>query len=299
MDSIGKIVLLLLFIKFTPNAFSKEIPKFRVSTIYHEPFVMRGDNNVGFKGLLIDMLSKLSERLNFTVEYKLATDETFGRVNANGTWSGIIGEVINGKAEIGLAALTMNSMRMRVVKFSIPFMTTGISAIGKGDVFASIEDDPNKILKLAQEGKVQFGIMEGGATKNFFQITTNPLYQNIYKEMQKNPEGFVSTYEQALSKVRSYVEKPFAFFGEKSLFDYYAGKPPCDLKVLTYHPFNVVHYSVAFPINISNEVFDGFNIALSDLLSDGSIQTLKRKYYIHNQCKMFCMHLPEQTVTTE
>jgi len=290
MYSSHVIVILLFFIKCTPLA---DKPKYVVSTMYFEPFVMKGDNNVGFKGLLIDMLSGIADKLNFTVEYKLATDETFGRVNANGTWSGIIGEIVNGRADIGLAALTMNSMRMRVIKFSIPFMTTGIAAIGKGDVFASIEDDPDKILKLAQQNKVQFGIMEGGATKNFFQQSTNPLYKNIYKEMQKNPEGFVSTYEQALAKVRSYVEKPYAFFGEKSLFDYYAGKPPCDLKVLTYHSLNVVHYSVAFKVNISNQFFDQFNIALADMLSDGTIQTLKRKYYIHNQCKMFCMNLPE------
>ena len=46
---------------------------------------------------------------------------------AFGHWSGIVGELVRHEADIGVASLTISSVRQKAVDFSTPFMNLGIS----------------------------------------------------------------------------------------------------------------------------------------------------------------------------
>ncbi len=47
--------------------------------------------------------------------------------DAFGHWSGIVGELVRHEADIGVASLTISSVRQKAVDFSTPFMNLGIS----------------------------------------------------------------------------------------------------------------------------------------------------------------------------
>ena len=105
-----------------------------VVTVLNPPFVMirnDGEDKERYEGFAIDLLDELTEVIGFDYNIKLADDAKYGAMDANGTWDGIIGEVIAGRADLGVADLMITSKRAHVVDYSLPFMTTGIGILVK------------------------------------------------------------------------------------------------------------------------------------------------------------------------
>ncbi len=48
-------------------------------------------------------------------------------LDAQGHWSGIVGELVRREADIGVASLTISMVRETAIDFSAPFMNLGIS----------------------------------------------------------------------------------------------------------------------------------------------------------------------------
>uniref|UniRef100_A0A0K0CTY1 Glutamate receptor 1 n=1 Tax=Angiostrongylus cantonensis TaxID=6313 RepID=A0A0K0CTY1_ANGCA len=114
----------------------------RVVTVWVAPFVMtkrecleqnnrtecQGNNK--YEGYCIDLLKLLADRIEgFNFEVYLV-DKTGSRL-PDGNWDGMMGDLLNGRADVAVASLTINQERERVVDFSKPFMTTGISIMIK------------------------------------------------------------------------------------------------------------------------------------------------------------------------
>ena len=88
--------------------------------------------NDQFEGFVVDLAQELGRELNFLFEIHIVKDGQYGSSNAKtGEWNGMIGEVIRGEADIAVADLAVNSERERVVDFTYPFMSTGISILYK------------------------------------------------------------------------------------------------------------------------------------------------------------------------
>ena len=51
----------------------------------------------------------------------MAPDGQYGEMDENGTWNGIMGELVNRKADIGIGAITMLADRESVIDFTVPF----------------------------------------------------------------------------------------------------------------------------------------------------------------------------------
>ncbi|CAG0881431.1 unnamed protein product [Darwinula stevensoni] len=102
----------------------------RITAIHTPPFVyVRNDSGlVRFEGFLVDVVNHLSQTLNFTYEYRIVADGKFGSQNENGSWNGIVGEVMNGKADLGLANLARSMERETVVHF--PSVDVAIERMG-------------------------------------------------------------------------------------------------------------------------------------------------------------------------
>uniref|UniRef100_A0A3P8SPI1 Glutamate receptor n=1 Tax=Amphiprion percula TaxID=161767 RepID=A0A3P8SPI1_AMPPE len=72
---------------------------------------------------------EIADILKFSFKIKLVDDGLYGAPEANGSWTGMVGELINRKADLAVAGFTITSEREKVIDFSKPFMTLGISIL--------------------------------------------------------------------------------------------------------------------------------------------------------------------------
>ncbi|XP_039523471.1 glutamate receptor ionotropic, kainate 1 isoform X5 [Pimephales promelas] len=106
-----------------------------VTTILENPYVMykKSDKalygNDRFEGYCLDLLKELSNILGFTYEVKLVSDGKYGAQNDKGEWNGMVRELIDHIADLAVAPLTITYVREKVIDFSKPFMTLGISIL--------------------------------------------------------------------------------------------------------------------------------------------------------------------------
>ncbi|XP_036132337.1 glutamate receptor ionotropic, kainate 4 [Molossus molossus] len=106
-----------------------------VTTILENPYLMLKGNhqemegNDRYEGFCVDMLEELAEILRFSYRIRLVGDGVYGVPEANGTWTGMVGELIARKADLAVAGLTITAEREKVIDFSKPFMTLGISIL--------------------------------------------------------------------------------------------------------------------------------------------------------------------------
>ncbi|XP_035390147.1 glutamate receptor ionotropic, kainate 1 [Electrophorus electricus] len=106
-----------------------------VTTILEHPYVMykKSDKplygNDRFEGYCLDLLKELSNILGFSYEVKLVSDGKYGAQNDKGEWNGMVRELIDHVADLAVAPLTITYVREKVIDFSKPFMTLGISIL--------------------------------------------------------------------------------------------------------------------------------------------------------------------------
>ncbi|CAH1778408.1 unnamed protein product [Owenia fusiformis] len=111
----------------------------RVTTILTPPYASlreqdaTEDQYVGndrYEGYCIELAAELAAHVGFKYEIIPVADEKYGAVE-NGTWNGMVGELIDKVADMAIAPLTISSQRERVIDFSKPFMSLGISIMIK------------------------------------------------------------------------------------------------------------------------------------------------------------------------
>ncbi|XP_020799514.1 glutamate [NMDA] receptor subunit 1 [Drosophila serrata] len=91
------------------------------------------------RGYCIDLLIELSKRINFTYDLALSPDGQFGHYilrNHSGMtlrkeWTGLMGELVNERADMIVAPLTINPERAEYIEFSKPFKYQGITILEK------------------------------------------------------------------------------------------------------------------------------------------------------------------------
>ncbi|KAG8506894.1 Glutamate receptor ionotropic, kainate 3 [Galemys pyrenaicus] len=114
-----------------PLSLSQPLP----SVLQEEPFVMfrKSDRtlfgNDRFEGYCIDLLKELSHILGFSYEIRLVEDGKYGAQDDKGQWNGMIKELIDHKADLAVAPLTITHVREKAIDFSKPFMTLGVSIL--------------------------------------------------------------------------------------------------------------------------------------------------------------------------
>ena len=86
-------------------------------------------------GYEISIIEAMAERCGFTLAYHRPYDGEWGNIKKKGNqsyWSGIVGEVVYNRADIGMSAITIQQSRCKVVTPSVGYGTEGIQMYAPG-----------------------------------------------------------------------------------------------------------------------------------------------------------------------
>ncbi|KAI8493781.1 hypothetical protein Bbelb_287020 [Branchiostoma belcheri] len=164
--------------------------RLRAVTILEAPYMMKKENEKGeleFSGFVKDIVDQLSENMRFEYEMYVVRDGTYGTLTENGTWTGLIGEVIEGRADVAFAPVTISSEREQVVDFTNPFMDLGAGLLLKKpitegtNVFAFLEPFRSTVWYRCNVGKDDY---DNDAKFNF----TNSLWLTYWSIVRKGGE---------------------------------------------------------------------------------------------------------------
>ncbi|KAF8062078.1 Glutamate receptor [Scenedesmus sp. PABB004] len=101
----------------------------RVLAADRPPLVFIDDTAGGapiFRGYLVDLLPTLLQHAGLQLAYDVtAFTGSGGTLGANGTWSGVMGQLTSGRADLALFPLTLTSQRATAIAHTEPFMDDG------------------------------------------------------------------------------------------------------------------------------------------------------------------------------
>ncbi|XP_017012821.2 glutamate receptor ionotropic, kainate 2 [Drosophila takahashii] len=108
-----------------------------------EPEGQHFEGNERFEGYAVDLMYKLGEICKFHFNFEPVKDNKYGSYDpVTDEWDGIIRQLIDNNAQIGICDLTITQARRTVVDFTVPFMQLGISILSykkappKADIYA-------------------------------------------------------------------------------------------------------------------------------------------------------------------
>uniref|UniRef100_A0A672NB84 Glutamate receptor n=1 Tax=Sinocyclocheilus grahami TaxID=75366 RepID=A0A672NB84_SINGR len=105
----------------------------KVVTLLEEPFVMVAENILGqpkrYKGFSIDVLDALAKILGFKYDMYQVADGKYGSPQANGSWNGLIGELMGKRADVAISAITITPDRENVVDFSKRYLDYSVGIL--------------------------------------------------------------------------------------------------------------------------------------------------------------------------
>ncbi|CAH8576987.1 unnamed protein product [Schistosoma turkestanicum] len=111
----------------------------RISTIVDPPFVVTGqitENGeiINATGFAIDILNELAIHFNFS--YRLFTPQngTYGSLDDNGNWDGMMGELVSGRVDMIAAGLTFSPRRSNYVEFIGPIVEDTVGILVKPSI---------------------------------------------------------------------------------------------------------------------------------------------------------------------
>ncbi|KAK5870385.1 hypothetical protein PBY51_025024 [Eleginops maclovinus] len=79
-------------------------------------------------GYCIDLLEKLAEDLDFQFDLYVVGDGKYGAWKG-GRWTGLVGDLMNGLADMAVTSFSINSARSRVIDFTSPFFSTSLGIL--------------------------------------------------------------------------------------------------------------------------------------------------------------------------
>ncbi|MBN3304780.1 NMD3A protein, partial [Amia calva] len=79
-------------------------------------------------GYCIDLLEKLAEDLRFEFDLYIVGDGKYGACK-NNRWTGLVGDLLSGAADMAVTSFSINSARSKVMDFTSPFFSTSLGIL--------------------------------------------------------------------------------------------------------------------------------------------------------------------------
>ncbi|XP_066598284.1 glutamate receptor ionotropic, kainate 2 isoform X3 [Prorops nasuta] len=108
-----------------------------VMTREEKPYVMVREEknltgNARFEGFCIDLLKWIASQVGFQYAIRLVPDHMYGAYDPETKeWNGIVRELMEKRADLAVASMTINYARENVIDFTKPFMNLGIGILFK------------------------------------------------------------------------------------------------------------------------------------------------------------------------
>ncbi|XP_043657347.1 glutamate receptor ionotropic, kainate 1 isoform X4 [Drosophila teissieri] len=108
-----------------------------VMTREERPYVMVKEDqnltgNIRFEGFCIDLLKAIATQVGFQYKIELVPDNMYGvYIPETNSWNGIVQELMERRADLAVASMTINYARESVIDFTKPFMNLGIGILFK------------------------------------------------------------------------------------------------------------------------------------------------------------------------
>ncbi|CAH1134853.1 unnamed protein product [Ceutorhynchus assimilis] len=117
---------------------------YKIVTVVQKPFIYRDEKAPkGFKGYCIDLIDQIANILHFDYEIEAVADGMFGNMDEKGNWNGIIKDLVDKKADIGLGSLSVMAERENVIDFTVPYYDlVGITILMK------LPETPTSLFKF-------------------------------------------------------------------------------------------------------------------------------------------------------
>uniref|UniRef100_A0A3B4YF89 Glutamate receptor n=1 Tax=Seriola lalandi dorsalis TaxID=1841481 RepID=A0A3B4YF89_SERLL len=80
-------------------------------------------------GYCVDLLEKLAEDMGFTFDLYIVGDGKYGASSGTGRWTGLVGDLLSGTADMAVTSFSINSARSRVIDFTSPFYSTSLGIL--------------------------------------------------------------------------------------------------------------------------------------------------------------------------
>lgn len=84
------------------------------------------EGNDQFEGYSVDLVHEISRILGFNYTFKIVPDGRYGSINRQTKeWDGMMKELLEQRADLAIADLTITYDREQAVDFTMPFMNLG------------------------------------------------------------------------------------------------------------------------------------------------------------------------------
>ncbi|XP_018576212.1 glutamate receptor ionotropic, kainate 2-like [Anoplophora glabripennis] len=101
--------------------------------------------NDRYEGYSMDLIQEIANIIGFRFEFHLTKDGQYGKWDeSQKRWTGLVGDLLEGRAQLAICDLTITHQRREAVDFSTPFMSLGISILYKEEA----EEDINMFAFL-------------------------------------------------------------------------------------------------------------------------------------------------------
>ncbi|XP_022651879.1 glutamate receptor ionotropic, kainate 2-like isoform X2 [Varroa destructor] len=116
-----------------PATFRKELENLMASKVFNVTTIVSDyrnrTGNDRFEGFCMELMETLAANIGFRYSVHLVKDNSYGSRQPDGTFDGMIKELINMEADMAIVDLSITAERMQAVDFTQPFLKTGISIL--------------------------------------------------------------------------------------------------------------------------------------------------------------------------
>lgn len=75
--------------------------------------------------------------MGFNFDLYIVGDGKYGALSGTGRWTGLVGDLLSGTADMAVTSFSINSARSRVIDFTSPFYSTSLGILVRRRCFYS------------------------------------------------------------------------------------------------------------------------------------------------------------------